>query len=622
MRKLLGKNWISTTSPPLFVQMGWGTLVLTLIFVFACMTYAQTRKSAASIPYNFSKQSARLPNSSAARPTPIRQVQAQQELGAFQDDDPFGLVPTDFGTDEISPAEEQVPMYDLPGDYQESSDSDRMEEFLQETDDSQTTVLPGLFDEEEEVESPPSRKPLPTLQENTGTRRPSRQTPTFGIPSSGLDLDDLDIYTEEEKEILEKFRREEEIRQQKEKEYENTPKKTPGSGIAVPPVRIAPPLPDLVPNPIRTDDTPIRQDSLRQPTVDESVASTLDAGKRRARRVFQDCNVGRDMVFQDQHGSTIEMVPFAGFFVDNPCAPLFDFGGSGTDFFGYQRGCPSARPCGWLFDNMEVFAGACGFGLRSDDIKETNFGLHEGVNWSGSISPRFGVAAQFGVRAVQRTIDGTNPLLEEAEWTNNGGSQVFITTGIFRRAQSQPFQYGFVYDWMSDKKYQNRRTQNGKTLDSFNLGQFRTELSYRHCCGFTWGFRGAFGTSQSDLFAQDAYTTKATTQMHGFFEKPLWCGSLAGFSAGGSAKGNAILAAYFDQPLSDKFSLKSGFTYMLPKNGKNESVTFIKDERNAWEAAITLTFHPHGGAFSKNRNPIRAMFDVAGNGSMIVSHKK
>ena len=56
---------------------------------------------------------------------------------------------------------------------------------------------------------------------------------------------------------------------------------------------------------------------------------------------------------------------------------------------------------------------------------------------------------------------------------------------------------------------------------------------------------------------------------------------------------------------------------MLPQDGKGTI-----DERNAWEAAITLTFHPHGGAFSKNCNPLRAMFDIAGNGSMIVSHKK
>jgi hypothetical protein len=328
------------------------------------------------------------------------------------------------------------------------------------------------------------------------------------------------------------------------------------------------------------------------------------------------------MMFQDQYDCPVEMMPLAGFFVDNPCAPLFDFGGSDTDFFGYPRGCPPARPCGWLFDNMEVFAGGSGFGVRTDDIKETNFGLHEGINWSGSISPRFGLAAQFGVRAVQRTIDGTNPLLEEAEWNNGGRSQLFITTGVFRRAQSQPFQYGVVYDWMSDNKYQNRQAQSGKLLDSFNLGQVRTELSYKCCSGFTWGFRGAFGTIRSDIFSQDAFLTRATTQGHGFFEKSLWCGSLAGFSAGGSAKGNAILSAYYDQPLSDKFSLKTGFTYMLPKNGKDEASAFVDNERSAWEAAITLTFHPHGGAFSRNCNPLRAMFDVAGNGSMIVSHKK
>ena len=593
MIKSLGKIWILTTFPLVLARLGLGALVLTVTFTLTCTTDAQTRTSASSTPYTYSEQS----NSTKNRPNPIRLVQAELEIPLLaydQEDDPFGPVDDldlDTGLNEsYEPYEpvlqDQARHLDIPENFPNATEFESgFEGFFQ---DDET---------EEEFELPSLQGSLPVLQQNTDTNQ--LQRPTFSPPQ--------DVSLEET--FGERHAEEEEIRRRLREMGQFGP--------------VEPSLPPVVP-PRGTQQPalpvePVEPTYPPRPETDGPATSMPEFGKRQptaAKRYFQDCNIGRDMMFADQYGAPIEITPFLGFFVENPHAPLFDFGGSGLDFFGYPRDCPPVRPCGWLFDNMEIFFGTSGFGLRSDDIEETSFGIHEGINWSGSLSPRFGLGAQFGVRAVQRTIDGTNPLLVETE-KKSGKSQVFITTGFFKRAQCHPFQYGVVYDWMSDNVYRNRRMENGKILDAFNLGQVRTELSYKHCSGFTWGVRGAFGMTQTDIFEQAALRTKATTQIHGFFEKPFWCGSLAGFSAGGTPKGNAVLSAYYDQPLRDKFSLKAGFTYMLPKDNNK----FV-DERNAWEAMISLTFHPHGGAFSKNCNPLRAMFDVAGNGSMIVSHRK
>lgn len=321
------------------------------------------------------------------------------------------------------------------------------------------------------------------------------------------------------------------------------------------------------------------------------------------------------MTFMDQYGWHPEVAPFADFFVEDPCAPMFGLGIShGKDIFGYETNYRlTERPYGWLFDNMQVFVGGSGFGVRHGEIDEKSFGIFEGINWSGSISPRLGLSAQFGVRAVQRTIDGSHPAFGEKDWESGGKGQVFITAGFFKRAQSMPFQVGLVYDWMSDTKYKNR--DGGKAL---NVGQIRTEFSYASACGWTFGFRGAFSGADDDPLNDTLYQVKTTNYFLGFVEKDIWCGSLLSFQAGGTKEGNAILGLCYDQPLYDKFSIKTEFNYMLEK--ENSSTLGPKD-RDGWEAMITFTFHPHGGAFNRSRNPLRAMFDVASNGTMFLSHK-
>ncbi len=671
MIKLLRICRISTISPLLFGCLGG--MVLAVVLAHANSAAAQTRRSASSIPYSYAQQAPEPSRSSTysrtqeavfkeptvgqSRVNPIRLARAQAQVTDPSQEDPFGPSALDTqGFDDFDPES-----LDFPPSETSSSDVPEGTPFPAQTGepvvvpledpavDSELDLDGILEDDDEPLEITDPLETLPTLQQNRGattqgatgrtTTTPTRPKPT-GIqdnpvlhPQRGMSLDDLDkVDNPEERKILDVIR--EQAEKSRPAEIDSTspqpkgPTKRPMVDVPSwepkgeetttrPPTKTQPqPQPQPTPQPTETV-----EQYPPQPTT-EPMPPVSPGKQRPARRGFQDCGVGPAMMFEDHCGYPPEIAPFNGIFVEKPYAPLFDFGGSGVDFFGYEQGCGPVRPCGWLFDNMEVFIGANGFGLESGPLNETSFGIHEGVNWAGSISPRFGLAAQFGVRSVQRTIDGSLPLLETADWNNRGKTQTFIPAGFFKRAQSNPFQFGIVYDWMSDNKYKNLKPKTGNAFDAFNIGQVRTELSYKCPSGFAFGFRGMFGVADSDVFGSSDYTAKATTQLHGFFEKPLWCGSLAGFSAGGTPKGNAILAAYYDQPLSDKFSMKAGFTYMLPKHSKDDTSAFADDDRSAWEAAISVTFHPHGGAFSKVCNPLRAMFDVAGNGSMITTHRK
>ena len=395
----------------------------------------------------------------------------------------------------------------------------------------------------------------------------------------------------------------------------------------IPSVKQVEPSVKPAPKPIQPEEYPPTPkptpEKTQTPTTTDHTAPVEDFQPKLFTRKHQKvngCAVGPQFAFQGPYDHCTEFAPFGGFFIENPGTPIFDLGigATGTDFFGYpQMGYCTERPYGWLFDNMEVFVGVSGFGNRSGSVNEKSFGIHEGVNWAGTVSPLFGISGQFGIRTTQRTIDGYHPEFETPDWDNSGSAQVFITTGLFKRSKCYPLQYGLVYDWMYDAKYKNKNL-----IDKgINLGQVRAELSYRCNYGWTFGIRGALGTTQDDPFETVGYKVSVENQLLGFFEKELWCGNSVRFSAGGSGAGNGILSAGYYHPINDKLSIQTGFAYMIAKE-KNVDGKFSENDRDAWEAAFTLTFHPHGGAFSRGCNTGRAMFDVADNGSMLIYHMK
>ncbi|MGL6225369.1 MAG: DUF6666 family protein [Thermoguttaceae bacterium] len=352
----------------------------------------------------------------------------------------------------------------------------------------------------------------------------------------------------------------------------------------------------------RNDIQPIADSSLNVKTSATSCATNCS----------DSCQIGPPIVFYDQDCRNLGMPGFAWDW--NPSAPLFSLGTmpTGTDFFGYPKAVDCAvRPYGWLFDNMTLFAGGTSFGSQAGPITEENFGVQEGVNWSGTFAPRLGINAQLGVRAVQRTLQVEHPVL--GTWNSSGKGQSFITAGLFRRAQCNPFQWGLVYDWMSDNKYEK----------NLSLGQIRMEFSGRTAHGCTIGFRGAFSLNTSNPFEAESeqFRLQAVDQFLGFIETQVYCNTLLSFNAGLSGSGQAILSGSIEQPISDKFSIKTDLAYMIASgNDVGPAPASYKDvRRDSWGLSLSLVFHPHGGAYSRSCNPLRALFDVADNTSMFTT---
>lgn len=610
-------------------------------FLSGIESIAQTRTSVASIPYNLNR-----PQKSVSSPTlskenwksahsqspkkkslqPIILARAQEEIP----DDDFGF--GDFGIDDLSLPDTgedsggwspDTPANNLPSTG--SNDGEVVDEYedpvpFELDENGEGFDISRLLnpEEEEDFEEETSAPQIPALGGNTGSTSPDGWGELF--PDEEVDHTGakgmLEDFTPKERDIHEEIKRGMEERNKRLEQLGSPTRRDsvapspgpqdgwkpqdPSTQTPRPPVQ--PPEPQ---DPVRPSPEPKPEGISPQPDRRIAVRS----------RNEEPCVIGPPVAFWDQYGGGPEFAPISGFGVENPCAPLFafDFAGYGKDPFSFSPiRCDSGRPYGWLFDDMSLFVGGTGFGGRTGALEEKSFGFYEGLNWSSCLSPRFGIGAQFGFRAVQRSIDFEGPDYEGVQWNSTTKGQIFLTMGLFKRAQSLPFQYGFVYDWMNDYKFKS--DEDG--FDSISLGQLRVEFSYAGSLGFTYGFRGAFGAQSSEPFGDSTLEVKATTHYLGFIEKRFAYGSILEFKAGGTREGNAILGVSFDQPIRDKFSIRSEFTYMLPKD---DTSPLAINDRDGWEAMITFTFHPHGGAFQKACRPFRAMFDVASNGTLLPS---
>ncbi len=293
--------------------------------------------------------------------------------------------------------------------------------------------------------------------------------------------------------------------------------------------------------------------------------------------------------------------------------PRFGFAESGLringcgDGVGRGRSCV-ARPGGdyWCFPvclpkfkDLSVWAGVQGFrgprdftGGRSD----SNFGFHQGINISGR-APLIGLlfpqlSYQLGYQAVQSRLDGTATSPDDR-------SQQFVTVGLFRRVRTG-LQFGVVWDTMRDD------------LDEeIDLQQIRTEISLKSPLGREIGFWSATSTN-SDSALGVAYET--IDQYAGFYRWNFGNGYNGRIWGGASGNGQGIFGADFTAPLNDRWSLQTGFNYLIP----DQSTTPAAVQEESWNLGMRLVWHLGNTAKQGGRSPYRPMFSVADNGWMLV----
>jgi hypothetical protein len=250
--------------------------------------------------------------------------------------------------------------------------------------------------------------------------------------------------------------------------------------------------------------------------------------------------------------------------------------------------------------DVTFWGGVHGFRGPRDFIpagqSNSNFGFQEGANVTGR-APLVGVLFpdlnyQLGVQTMQSRLHGT-------ETSTQDRGQVFGTAGIYRRTLSG-LQFGAVWDTMRDD------------LDeTISLDQVRYELSIKTPKGRELGFWGASSTNDATVGAD---TFETTDQFCGFYRWNMRGGTQARIWGGASGDGEGILGAEFYAPLNDRWSVQTGFNYLIPDGP--DGLAGVSQE--SWNLGINLVWHWRKTAREGNVSPYRPLFGVADNGSMFV----
>lgn len=282
--------------------------------------------------------------------------------------------------------------------------------------------------------------------------------------------------------------------------------------------------------------------------------------------------------------------------------PTCGCGGNGCDdcrnwpesLFGCsERGCV---PILWVppIREIVVFGGVQGFKGPLDGNRDGgNFGFHQGFNIGGEMAwlPWPGLGYQFGYRATQNQLNG-----DTDSANNDGHSQSFLTTGLFRRRRVG-LQYGVVWDMLRDERQGAR-----------DFGQVRGEVSFRNIANRELGF--AF-TANSNNDQIGGNTFQATDQYLLFYRMGGKQGGEVRAFAGFDSKSSAIIGSDFHVPLTHRFSLEGDWAYLNPDNGA------AQDE--AWNLSMQLVWHYGARGKTWHQRPFRPMFNVANNSSLIVT---
>lgn len=343
----------------------------------------------------------------------------------------------------------------------------------------------------------------------------------------------------------------------------------------------------------------------------------------------------------DDGGDSILMAPGEEYILDEqfggevygmPCDSCGSYVGCGCEV---EPGCGIAEPtcgcgapgCGscvgapgpdyWCFPvclprfkDLTFWGGAHGFRGPRDfydedgdlgDRSDSNFGFQTGVNVSGR-APFIGLlfpqlSYQLGYQYVGSRFSGAG-----SDFYNDpeDRSQNFVTAGFFRRVPCSGIQAGLVWDMVNDDLYFEE-----------DLHQLRYEVSIKSRSGREFGIWGANSTNEKDILGT---TYEAVDQFSFFYRCNFGRSSSARAWAGFTEGDDGLIGAEFISPLSDRWSIQSGFNYRIP----DEDAGLAGVSEEAWNVGFNLTWHLGRTARNCARSPFRPMFSVADNGWLMV----
>ncbi len=234
-----------------------------------------------------------------------------------------------------------------------------------------------------------------------------------------------------------------------------------------------------------------------------------------------------------------------------------------------------------------------------DNRDRGNFGVNYGVNAGGKMTwlGLQGLGYQVGARGVSSQLHG-----DATAGTSDAHTQTFITAGLFHR-KAVGLQYGLVYDVLRDERQMAQ-----------DFSQIRGLISVTNPRGHEIGFQFAKHLSDAQI---NGTTYHAIDQYLAFYRMHGCQGGEFRVFGGFDDDSKGILGADFSIPLTDRWGLDTGFTYVIPEEDANG----VGATQEAWNLGMNLVWHYGHRARKSFKGQYRPMFRVADNGLLIVDDR-
>jgi hypothetical protein len=308
------------------------------------------------------------------------------------------------------------------------------------------------------------------------------------------------------------------------------------------------------------------------------------------------------------------------------------------DCCGCRSWGPYSEPCPRFVSSF--FSGVDSFRGVTNGRFENNNGALTGLNLGGQLLPDLDIGWQFGASYGDYNFSGrTSP----GAGPNVTTQQIFVTTGFFRRANSdRRLSWGIVHDWMFTNNF--GAFGNSPTLSQFR-GQVAWAVSDRNEFGVwatvydrtTTRATGALGTpisyqaiDQGNLFWHHKYAAYGADSWfyvgvpldQRIAQTPNPAFPVGGY---GGSLGSMIVGTNWLLPITDRLSGYANVMYMKPSARQGVSPTgAVAAAQEFWNIGAGLTWYPGRAARSRTVAGRQWMpyMPVANNSSFLVDATK
>jgi len=266
-------------------------------------------------------------------------------------------------------------------------------------------------------------------------------------------------------------------------------------------------------------------------------------------------------------------------------------------------------PCPTIeWDRFTFFTGLNAFTGPLNRGGAASFGFTEGFNFGKGFNclGRGEVSAQFGLRGTQTNLSGS-------ETTTSDRKQLFLTSGLFHRAD-WGLQGGAVVDYMHDDWNYN-----------LDMLQIRTEISWKFPDAHEIGFWMALDADHGDSHTSVGKTNPSiideswySVDVYTFFIRNTnsETGVMTRLMGGFTGNKDGILGVQLRAPINERWAIDANATYLVPEEGSASDG--YREE--SWNVGFNFVFYP-GCKTPYDLDYNSPLFDVGSNGNFFVDRR-